>query len=128
MLEPELIAKLEEESNPESQLSNLSPVYDYCGRVIGYTNVITQGSTATSAGGTITAYPTQPGLAGLSVSGQIVHTAPSTTTNLAGTTTSSSTTSGGAANLGAITVSTASASLSPSLTYNSTTGSYYLGY
>ena len=125
LLEPELIAKLEEESNPESQLSNLSPVYDYCGRVIGYTNIVTQGSTATSAGGTITAYPTQPGLAGLSVSGQIVHTAPSTTTNLAGTTTTTSgTTSGGATNLGAITVSTAGASLSPSLTYNSTTGAF----
>ena len=57
--------------------------------------------------------------------GQIVHTAPSTTTNLAGTTTTTSgTTSGGATNLGAITVSTAGASLSPSLTYNSTTGAF----
>ena len=123
LLEPELIAKLEADSNPVSDIEAQTPVFDYCGRTIGFTNNLVQGSTQTSQGSGFTEYPTQPGLAGLSASGQIVHTPPSATTNLADTG-STTTTTGGAVNLGAISVTTANASLNPSLQYNGSTGTF----
>ena len=125
LLEPELIAKLEADSNPITDVNALIPVYDYCGRIIRYTNNLVQGNTQTSAGSALTQYPSQPGIAGLSTTGQIVHNSPSATTNLAGTT--GSTTSGGASGgitLGALSVTTANASTSPSLGYNPTTGTF----
>ena len=126
LLEPELIAKLEAESNPLTDVNALIPVYDYCGRIIGYTNNLIQGNTQTSSGSALTQYPSQPGIAGLSATGQIVHNAPSTTTNLAGTTatTNSGGTSGGSTNLGAFSVTTANASLNPALAYNPTNGTF----
>ena len=123
LLEPELIAKLDAESNPISDIDNSTPVYDYCGKVIGYTTSSVQGDTRTSEG-SAASLSTQPGLAGLSTAGQVVHGAPSTTTNLAGTTTtvtSSGSTGSGATTLN-LSVSTASATTNPSLSYNNQTG------
>lgn len=125
LLEPELIAKLEADSNPIADISSQNPVYDYCGRIIGYTNNEIQGDNQTSTGGSLTAYPDQPGLAGLSASGQIIHAPPNTTTNLANTGSTTTTTSGGGTtNFGALSVTTANPSLTPALQYNGTTGTF----
>lgn len=122
LLEPELIAKLDAESNPISDIGSLTPVYDYCGKIIGYTTASVQGETRTSEG-SAASLSTQPGLAGLSTVGQVVHGAPSTTTNLASTaTTTSSGSTGSSATTLNLSVSTASATTSPSLTYNNQTG------
>lgn len=123
LLEPELIAKLDAESNPISDIDNSTPVYDYCGKVIGYTASSVQGDTRISEG-SAASLSTQPGLTGLSTAGQVVHGAPSTTTNLAGTTTTatSSGSTGSSATTLNLSVSTASATTNPSLSYNNQTG------
>ena len=121
LLEPELIAKLEDENNPISDISTQNPVYDYCGKIIGYTNTAIQGNTATSTG-TTASYPNQPGLSALSTAGQVVHNAPNTTTNLAGNANTTASTGGSSGNIASLAVSTANASLSPALQYNGSTG------
>ena len=66
LLEPELIAKLDAESNPISSITEQTPVYDYCGKVIGYTNTNVQGDKRTSAGKVaLLSLPNQPGITGL---------------------------------------------------------------
>lgn len=120
LLEPELIAKLDAESNPISSITEQTPVYDYCGKVIGYTNTNVQGDKRTSAGGAAS-LPNQPGITGLGSAAQAIHGAPSTTTNRNEVNTSTSTGGGGATTLN-LSVNTASATTSPSLVYNNQTG------
>lgn len=122
LLEPELIAKLDEQNNPIATVGEQTPVYDYCGKVIGYTNNVTQGNTQTSLG-TSASIPVQPGIQGLSQSGQKIHNQPVATTNLANTAAGSTgTSSGGGSSASVSGVNTANASLNPSLTFSSTSG------
>ena len=81
ILEPEMIAKLEATIAPVNEVSDRIPTYDYCGKVIGYTDVPKQTTTAKSTGAAADV-PTQPGLSGISTSGTTVHSDSSTTTNL----------------------------------------------
>jgi len=81
ILEPEMIAKLEATIAPVNDVSDRIPTYDYCGKVIGYTDVPKQTTTAKSTG-EAAVLPTQPGLDGISTAGQVVHSDSSTTTNL----------------------------------------------
>lgn len=96
LLEPELIAKLENDGSPTVPLANREPIYDHCNRVIGYTNRDIQTVQETSVGNPEQTN-TQPGLAGLSESGTVVTASPATTTNLgsggSGSTTSASSSS-----------------------------------
>ena len=84
LLEPEMIAKLEAVINPVAEVANRVPTYDYCGKVIGYTDVPIQTTTSTSTGAAA-ALPEQPGLTGIAASSTVIHTTPSTTTNLQAT-------------------------------------------
>tara|TARA_A200000159_G_scaffold157805_1_gene174372 strand:- start:3613 stop:5334 length:1722 start_codon:yes stop_codon:yes gene_type:complete len=99
LLEPELVAKLENDGSPTVPLANREPIYDHCNRVIGYTNREIQ-TVAQISVGDPEQTNTQPGLAGLAESGTVVTASPATTTNLGGggsvssATSSSSSTSG----------------------------------
>lgn len=101
LLEPELIAKLENDGSPTVPLADREPIYDHCDRVIGYTQRDIQTVQETSVGDPAQTN-TQPGLAGLAESGTVVTSSPATTTNLGSggstTSTSSSSTSGGITN------------------------------
>jgi len=88
ILEPEMIAKLEATIDPVNDVSDRIPTYDYCGKVIGYTDVPKQTTTAKSTG-EAAVLPTQPGLDGISTSGTIVNAPPSSTVNLGAPTSSS---------------------------------------
>ncbi len=81
ILEPEMIAKLEATIAPVNEVSDRIPTYDYCGKVIGYTDVPKQTSSSKSTGDAAV-LPSQPGLDGISTSGTVVHSDSSTTTNL----------------------------------------------
>lgn len=70
LLEPELIAKLEAESTIDPVVTEQQPVYDYCGKVIGYTTVVS-GDTAVSAG-QAASESVQPGSTALSESGIVL--------------------------------------------------------
>lgn len=50
ILEPELIAKLEQNAAPAPVITEQQPVYDYCGKVIGYTTSVVTGNTDLSSG------------------------------------------------------------------------------
>jgi len=101
LLEPELIAKLENDGSPTVALAEREPIYDHCNRVIGYTARTIQSVQETSVGDPAQTN-TQPGLAGLAESGAVVTAAPATTTNLGSggsvSSSSSSSTSGGITN------------------------------
>lgn len=84
ILEPELIAKLAASDDPTVPISNREPVYDHCGRVIGYTTSTQQPVADRSTGGPVENV-TQPAATGLRESGTVVTAPPSTTTNLANT-------------------------------------------
>lgn len=60
LLEPEFIDLLNQTDDPNPDVTNQVPVYDYCGTVIGYTTQYVQGSDETSAGSVPTA-PNSPG-------------------------------------------------------------------
>jgi len=96
LLEPELIAKLENDGAPTVALAERQPIYDHCGRVTGYTQRSIQSVQETSVGDPAQTN-TQPGLAGLAESGTVVTASPATTTNLgsggSGSTTSASSSS-----------------------------------
>ena len=96
LLEPEMLAKLENDGDPTVPLADRTPTYDYCGRQIGYTERNIQTVIANSAGAPAEAV-IQPGVTGLSESGVVVSNSPATTVNLG--TTSSATTSGSSADL-----------------------------
>jgi hypothetical protein len=91
LLEPEMIAQLENDGSPTVPLSDRDPIYDHCDRVIGYTERSTQTVQGVSSGGPAENIA-QPGVTGLSESGAVVSSSPATTTNLGsgGTTTTSS--------------------------------------
>lgn len=57
ILEPELIAKLENNVEFSPTITERQPVYDYCGRIIGYTTNVVNGNADKSTGG-----PVQPNL------------------------------------------------------------------
>ena len=88
LLEPEILAKLENNGDPTVPLAEREPVYDHCNRIIGYAErtiqTVVQSSTGGEAENVI-----QPGVTGLAESGIVLTSPPATTTNLGagGTTT-----------------------------------------
>ena len=60
LLEPEFIDLLNRTDNPNPNVTNQIPVYDYCGSIIGYTTQYVQGSDETSEGSAPTV-PNSPG-------------------------------------------------------------------
>lgn len=50
LLEPELVARLDANSNPEPVVVEQQAEYDYCGKVTGYTNTVVSGNTDVSSG------------------------------------------------------------------------------
>ena len=96
LLEPELLAKLENDGDTSVLLANKEPVYDHCGRVINWTTTTLQEVQQTSVGDP-TQPIAQPGVTGLSESGIVVTSPPATTTNLG---------SGGTSTASTITLST----------------------
>ena len=89
LLEPEMIAKLNNDGSTTVPLSERDPIYDHCDRVIGYTERSTQTVQETSVGSPISAN-VQPGLTGLTESGTKITNTPATTSVLDGTTSISS--------------------------------------
>lgn len=84
LLEPELIDRLKNEDNPLVPLEEKDPVYDHCGRIIGYTSTTRQPVQENSEGSP--AEPViQPGTTGLTESGAKISAPPATTTNLSST-------------------------------------------
>lgn len=61
ILEPELLARMRNQTDPEIQTITRQPTYDYCGRVTGYTDVQNDAASATSSGST-RELSTQPGI------------------------------------------------------------------
>ena len=90
LLEPEMIAKLNNDGSTTVPLSDRQPTYDHCGRQTGFTERSTQTVQETSVGSPVSAN-TQPGLVGLAESGTIVTSTPATTSVLDGTSSVSST-------------------------------------
>ena len=99
LLEPEILAKLENSGDPTVPLSEREPVYDHCNRITGYTERTIQAVVQSSTGGEAENV-IQPGVTGLAESGIVLTSPPATTTNLGagGTTTI---TSGGTVDLSA---------------------------
>lgn len=60
LLEPEFIELLNRTDNPNPNITNQIPVFDYCGSIIGYTTQFVQGSDETSQG-TAPTVPNSPG-------------------------------------------------------------------
>ena len=60
LLEPEFLEKLQQDDDPIPDISRRTPVYDYCGSVIGYTTEYTQ-KTATKSQGVEPTEPDSPG-------------------------------------------------------------------
>ena len=91
LLEPEMLAKLENDGSVTVPLSDRAPTYDHCGRQIGYTTRTIQTIPTNSTGAPAEAV-TQPGVTGLAESGAVVSSPQASTTNLGsgGTTTTSS--------------------------------------
>ena len=99
LLEPEILAKLQNNGDPSIPLSEREPVYDHCNRIIGYTETSTQTVVEQSVGGAEQSM-TQPGVTGLTESGVVLTNPPATTTNLGATVTVSGS-SGGSVDLSA---------------------------
>ena len=91
LLEPEMLAKLQNDGDPTVPLAERTPTYDHCGRQIGYTTRTIQTIPTNSTGAPAEAV-TQPGVTGLAESGAVVSSPQASTTNLGsgGTTTTSS--------------------------------------
>lgn len=84
LLTDEMIAMLQNPTDPTVNLSNRETVYDYCGKPIGVVDTPIQQQQPTSSGAPVEAV-VAPGSAGLQESGTVVFPPPSTTTNLAET-------------------------------------------
>ena len=84
LLTPDAIANLSNSSDPVFPLADREPVYDYCGKQIGYTDRSMQQQPLVS-GGAPAEDIVSPGSTGLQESGAVVFTPPSTTTNVAKT-------------------------------------------
>lgn len=100
LLEPEILAKLQNSGDPSVPLSEREPVYDHCNRITGYTerNIRT---VAQSSTGSEVANTTQPGVTGLAESGIVLTSPPATTTNLGAGGTTTTTSGGGNVDLSA---------------------------
>lgn len=101
LLEPEILAKLQNNGDLTVPLAEREPVYDHCNRITGYTErtiqTVQQSSTGAEKLNTI-----QPGVTGLAESGVVLTSPPATTTNLgSGGTTTTTTTSSGTVDLSA---------------------------
>jgi len=81
LLEPEILAKLQNSGDPSVPLSEREPVYDHCNRITGYTERSIR-TVAQSSTGSEVANTTQPGITGLAESGTVITSPPATTTNL----------------------------------------------
>lgn len=84
LLTDDMIANLQRENDPVVPLNDRQPVYDYCGKITGYTERTIQSQQQQSIGAPIEDN-TAPGTVGLQESGTVVFPPPSTTTNLAET-------------------------------------------
>jgi hypothetical protein len=62
LLDPEFIEILEREDDPRPNIENRTPVFDYCGNIIGYTTSLSQGTKETSKG-SVPTIPNSPGYA-----------------------------------------------------------------
>ena len=100
LLEPEILAKLQNNGDVTVPLAQREPVYDHCNRITGYTERTIQAVTESSIGAeklnTI-----QPGVTGLAESGVVLTSPPATTTNLGSGGTTTTTTSSGTVDLSA---------------------------
>lgn len=84
LLDPELIAKLQDDNDVTVPVQEKTPVYDHCGRITGYT--ITDVQTVQESSRGAPAEPVEvPGATGLSESGVKVSASPASTTNLSNT-------------------------------------------
>jgi hypothetical protein len=81
ILEPELISRLEDKQDPNPRVTERLPTYDYCGKIIGYTDVPLQLPNEISIGAPAET-PSQPGATGIRESGIVTNTPPSTNTSL----------------------------------------------
>lgn len=97
LLEPELIAKLDNNDPPVSNIVDQVPVYDYCGQIIGYSEVPIQSDSVLRSSGLAASVTTQPGLANIGTSGAVIFSPTATTTNLASSGTTNSSISSGTA-------------------------------
>lgn len=97
LLEPELIAKLDNNDPPVSNIVDQVPVYDYCGQIIGYSEVPIQSDSVLRSSGSAASVTTQPGLANIGTSGAVIFSSTATTTNLASSGTTNSSISSGTA-------------------------------
>ena len=100
LLEPEILAKLQNNGDPSVPLAEREPVYDHCNRITGYTERTIQAVSQSSEGGAAQS-TTQPGVIGLSESGVVLTNPPATTTNLGATITVSGSGGGGSVDLSA---------------------------
>jgi hypothetical protein len=100
LLEPEILAKLQNNGDLTVPLAEREPVYDHCNRITGYTErtiqTVQQSSTGAEKLNTI-----QPGVTGLAESGVVLTSPPATTTNLGSGGTTTTTTSSGTVDLSA---------------------------
>lgn len=89
LLEPEILAKLQNNGDLTVPLAEREPVYDHCNRITGYTErtiqTVQQSSTGAEKLNTI-----QPGVTGLAESGVVLTSPPATTTNLGNSTVNAS--------------------------------------
>lgn len=81
ILEPELISKLRNQTDPEIQGVTRVATYDYCGRVTGYTDVPDAATSAVSAGSPVEP-SAQPAATAIATTGTVVNTPSNATTNL----------------------------------------------
>ncbi len=88
LLTDDMIAMLQNKTDPTVGLSNKETVYDYCGKPIGVVDTPIQQQIASSVGAPVESV-IAPGNTGLQESGAIVFPPPATTTNLTDTLNSS---------------------------------------
>jgi len=105
LLEPEMLAKLENDGSVTVPLSDRAPTYDHCGRQIGYTerNIQTVPTNSTGAPAEVII---QPGVTGLSESGAVVSNSPASTVNLGAASSTVQASGGGNVNLSAYSTTT----------------------
>ncbi len=61
LLDPEMIALLDTLDDPQPEINNQVPVYDYCGNIIGYTSNLSQRDLDEKSQGTNPSVPNSPG-------------------------------------------------------------------
>ncbi len=63
LVDPELLEILQRDDDPSPNIESQTPVYDYCGNIIGYTSALSQGTKEKSAGTEPTIPTNRPGFA-----------------------------------------------------------------